>query len=124
MNRRSFFGAALAVVPVGAAIAAVQVARQGLRVSFVKGDPGERLVGMAEIDGKRFDVYLDGVLQDWWHTADEAEGFVVRDVKSREDQPALNKMTNEWVQETIHGKVEVVFEDKAWLAEAIKPSVA
>ena len=124
MNRRSFFGLSLAFPAMATAVAAPPAKAAGIRVSFVTGDPGERLVGMAHIDGKRFDVYLDGVLQDWWQTADEAEGFVVRDVKSPEGRPALNKFTDEWVKETMYGKVEIVFEDKAWLAAALLPSVA
>lgn len=124
MNRRAFFGAAAAIIPASAALAAQPPRPSGLRVSFIPGDPGEALVGKAHIDYRKFHVFLDGVEQGWWHTADEAEGFVLRDVKSPDGQPALNPLTHEWVRETMYGKVEIVFEDKAWLAKAVLPSVA
>lgn len=124
MNRRSFFGLSLALPAAAIAVAAPAARAAGLRVSSVKGDPGELLYGKAEIDFQRFRVYLDGVEQDWWHTADEGEGLIVRDVRSPTGAPAYNKVTGEWVQETMHGKVEIVFEDRAWLAAALRCSVA
>lgn len=122
MNRRSFFGLSLALPAVAFAAPAARAA--GLRISSVKDDPGEVLFGKSQIDGQRLRVYLDGVEQEWWRTADEAEGFVLRDVKSPNGGPAYNPLTEEWLTETMRGKVEIVFEDKAWLAAALLPSVA
>lgn len=77
------------------------------RVSCEKGDPGEVAYGKLCADKLTPKVLLDGVEQKCAVTADEIEGFVKRHILSDGGNPAINLSTDEFLYETIRGKVEI-----------------
>lgn len=111
MKRRGFFGVLAGGVAAGTYSVALGIEtvapRVGRRVSCVKGDPGERLYGEACADEKTVTVFLDGVEQRDALTADEAEGFVDRNIISPGGRVAFNPATREILHERVFGRVEI-----------------
>jgi len=58
----------------------------------------------------RCTITLDGVPQHRCTIADEAEGYVVRFVASKDGFGSLKMRDGELVKETVYGKVEISFE--------------
>jgi len=101
ITRRAFFSAAALASLCGVAQSA------GRRVSCVTGDPGERLYCEIVAQGKGIEVYLDGMLQRDAKTADEALGLVFRHAYASNGRPLYNRVSGEWIYETVYGDVEI-----------------
>lgn len=112
MNRRGFFLSCLSHAVSAAAISVAAIAgdvnyhRKPLRLSVVKGDPGEALMCALRADKKAPVIRVDGVRQLYAKTADEGAGFVTRMKLSPEDN-LLVDATGDVVEETVYGKVEI-----------------
>lgn len=78
-----------------------------LRVSVVKGDPGERAYAECCADRRKITVYLNGQEQDRVITADAA-GTLTRISMSPNGNILVNFATNEIIEETVTGQVVIV----------------
>jgi hypothetical protein len=80
-----------------------------MRVSTDPSDPGYEAWQLGISMGGKCHVFLDGVDQgNRVRTADEEQGFVVRDVLSDPNDPTSYVMKGEeWVSERVEGKVLV-----------------
>lgn len=108
MDRRSFLvGAPLLAAASIFAPTTAPIRGKGRRISCVTGDPGERLYAEVRAAGLRPEVYLDGEMQELAITADEAEGMVVRAIKSRDGSLLFNPVTDKCVEEKVFGRVEI-----------------
>jgi hypothetical protein len=91
-----------------------------MRISVFKDDPGHQawLAGLAP---RRCVVTLDGVEQPLVQTADEEEGFVLRNILTNPSDPLSFKIVNdEWALERVEGVVKIAFVDGSGAPE---PSV-
>jgi hypothetical protein len=80
-----------------------------MRISVFKDDRGYEAFqrGLAP---RRCVVWLDGVEQPLVQTADEEEGFVLRNVLTNPDDPLSYKIANdEYVLERVEGVVKIEF---------------
>lgn len=79
-----------------------------MRISTEKDDPGYRAYCIALGDNKKISIYLDGEPVKFSYTADDVEGFVVRNVMT----PAGNFATDgeRLLTEIVRGVVRIEIE--------------